>query len=79
MSMSEITIEERKKRVLYVNYIIRTFAHGFKRLIPEVVEYLDEFGGLQFLLDNYEYEHTQSEYHTHMALLEVCRNNGGWL
>jgi hypothetical protein len=34
---------------------------------------------LQFLFDNYEYEHTQSEYHTHMALLDVCRNNGGWL
>ena len=77
--MAEITIEDRKKRVLYANYIIRTFANGFKRPIPEVVEYLDEFGGLRFLLDNYEYEHTQSEYHTHMALLEVCRNNGGWL
>jgi len=77
--MSEIAIEDRKKRVLYANYIIRTFASGFKRPIPEVVEYLDEFGGLQFLIDNYEYEHTQSEYHTHMALLEVCRNNGGWL
>jgi hypothetical protein len=72
-------IKERKKRVLYANFIIRTFAYGFKRPIPEVVEYLEKYGGLQFLIDNYEYEHTQSEYHTHMALLEVCRNNGGWL
>jgi hypothetical protein len=72
-------IEERKKKVIYANYIIRTFAYGFKRSIPETVKYLDKYGGLQFLLDNYEYEHTQSEYNTHMALLDICRNNGGWL
>jgi hypothetical protein len=72
-------IEKRKEKVIYANFIIRTFAYGFKRPIPEIVNYFDEFGGLQFLFDNYEYEHTQSEYHTHNALLEVCRNNGGWL
>ena len=77
--MTENMIKERIDKVHYVNFIIRTFAYGFKRNVPEVVKYLDEYGGLQFLLDNYEYEHTQSEYNTHMALLEVCRNNGGWL
>ena len=77
--MSIDQLEYRKKRVSYINFIIRTFAYGFKRTVPEVVEYLDKYGGLQFLIDNYEYEHTQSEYHTHMALLDVCRNNGGWL
>jgi len=77
--MAEDTIELRRKRVVYANFIIRTFAYGFKRPVPEVVEYFDKYGGLEFLIDNYEYEHTQSEYHTHMALLEVCRNNGGWL
>jgi len=77
--MANKVMERRKDKVLYANFIIRTFAYGFKRPVPEMVEYLDEYGGLQFLLDNYEYEHTQSEYHTHMALLEVCRNNGGWL
>ena len=77
--MDEDLIEKRKSRVSYANFIIRSFAYGFKRPVPEVVEYLDKFGGLQFLFDNYEYEHTQSEHNTHMALLEVCRNNGGWL
>jgi len=72
-------VKKSADRVKYANFIIRTFAYGFKRSVPEVVEYFDKFGGLEFLLDNYDYEHTQSEYHTHMALLEVCRNNGGWL
>ena len=78
-TMFDELTEEKKNKVSYANFIIRTFAYGFKRTVPEVVEYLDKYGGLQFLFDNYEYEHTQSEYHTHMALLDVCRNNGGWL
>ena len=77
--MTDNLIKERMDKVNYANFIIRTFAYGFKRSVPDVVKYLDKYGGLQFLLDNYEYEHTQSEYNTHMALLEVCRNNGGWL
>ncbi|MCL2276752.1 MAG: DUF3791 domain-containing protein [Treponema sp.] len=77
--MNEQELLKRIDKVIYANYIIRTFAQGFKRSVPEIVKYLDKYGGLQFLLDNYEYEHTQSEYNTHMALLEVCRNNGGWL
>ena len=77
--MTDNLIKERMDKVNYANFIIRTFAYGFKRSVPDVVKYLDKYGGLQFLLDNYEYEHTQSEYNTHMTLLEVCRNNGGWL
>jgi len=71
--------EETRNRISYINWIITGFAHGFKRPVPEVVEYLDTYGGLQFLLDNYEYEHTQSEIRTHNTLLKVCRNNGGHL
>jgi hypothetical protein len=71
--------DEARNRISYINWIIIGFARGFKRPMAEAVKYLDEYGGLQFLFDHYEFEHTQSEYSTHMALLEVCRNNGGWL
>ena len=70
---------EVKNRVSYINWIIVGFARGFKRPVPEVVKYLDEYGGLQFLFDHYEYEHTQSEIRTHNTLLKICRNNGGYL
>ena len=71
--------DEAKDRISYINWIVIGFARGFKRPASEVVKYLDEYGGLQFLFDNYEYEHTQSEIRTHNTLLKVCRNNGGYL
>lgn len=70
---------ETKNRIGYVNFIIIRFARGFKMLIPEAFRYLEEYGGLDFLYKNYEYEHTQSEHNTCLTLLKVCRKNGGWL
>jgi len=78
-SMESKFTEEDKDRVRYIHWIVIGFARGFKRAIPEAYQYLREFGGIDFLYENYNYEHTQSEIHTHMALLDVCRNNGGWL
>jgi hypothetical protein len=70
---------ETKNRISYVNFIIMGFARAFYRPVPEVYQYLEKFGGMKFLLDNYDYEHTQSEHNTIMTLLKVCRRNGGWL
>ena len=70
---------ERMNRIRYMNFIIHEFARGFKRPVQESFIYLEDFGGLRFLLDNYEYQHTRHEYDTILTLLKVCRNNGGWL
>jgi hypothetical protein len=86
--MATISEEDRKildsgtsemNRIRYTNFIIHEFANGFKRPLQETFIYLEEYGGLKFLLDNYEYEHTQSEFNTCMRMLHVCRRNGGWL
>jgi hypothetical protein len=71
--------EETRNRVRYMNFIIIGFAKGAKMWIPEAYKYLRDFGGLDFLYRHYEYEHTQSEMYTFMALLKICRRNGGWL
>jgi len=70
---------ESENRLYYMNFIVLRFARGYKMLIPNAFRYLDKFGGLNFLHDNYEYEHTQSEHNTCATLLKVCRKNGGWL
>ncbi|MCL2072326.1 MAG: DUF3791 domain-containing protein [Marinilabiliaceae bacterium] len=66
-------------RTRYMNFIINEFAYGFKRPLRETFIYLDEFGGLDFLIDNYDYQHTRHECDTILTLLKICRNNGGWL
>jgi len=75
----QIFNRESENRLRYLTFIVLRFARGFKMLIPDAFRYLDKFGGLHFLYNNYEYEHTQSEHNTCMTLLKVCRNNGGWL
>jgi hypothetical protein len=70
---------EVKNRISYVNFIIMKFARYFKLPASEAFKYLDEYGGMAFLYSNYEYEHTQADINTCMALLQVCRNNGGSL
>ncbi|MDR0507000.1 MAG: DUF3791 domain-containing protein [Dysgonamonadaceae bacterium] len=70
---------ENENLINYMNFIIIRFARGFKMLIPNAFRYLDQYGGLTFLYNNYDYEHTQSEHNTCMTLLQVCRKNGGWL
>jgi hypothetical protein len=70
---------EAENRLRYLNFIILRFARGFKMPIQEAFRYLDKYGGIDFLYDNYEYEHTQSEHNTCMTLLHVCRKNGGQL
>ena len=77
--MEKTLNREAKNRISYINFIILRFARGFKMLIPDSFRYLDQYGGLRFLYNNYEYEHTQSEHNTCLTLLRVCRNNGGWL
>ncbi|MDR1880996.1 MAG: DUF3791 domain-containing protein [Tannerellaceae bacterium] len=77
--MKKALDRETKNRVGYVNFIIIRFARGFKMHIPDAFRYLDKYGGLSFLYEHYEYEHTQSEHNTCMTLLRVCRNNGGEL
>jgi len=70
---------EQMNRIRYINFIIHEFARGFKRPVQETFIYLEEYGGYDFLVDNYEYQHTRHEYDTILSLLKVCRNNGGWL
>jgi hypothetical protein len=71
--------DETRNKIRYLNFIIIRFARGFKMLVPEAFHYLDRYGGLDFLNEHYEYEHTQSEHNTCMTLFRVCKKNGGWL
>jgi hypothetical protein len=63
--MAAISEEDRKildsgtpemNRIRYINFIIYRFARGFKLPVQEAFQYLDKFGGMDFLDQNYEYE-----------------------
>ena len=63
----------------YINMIIFEFARSFKIPVNKAHNYLNQYGGIDFLNEFYDVEHTENPYYTVHTLLRVCSNNGGTL
>ena len=74
--MAQIT-PENLKWIEYVNMIIFEFASSYKIPVKQAYLYLKNYGGISFLDEFYDVEHTENPYYTVHTLLNVCRNNGG--
>lgn len=63
-----------------INYIvacIEEFSERFKISSRDAFNYLDKFGGIKFLIENYEIEHTLSIDEAIEDITIICKNNGG--
>ena len=69
--------QERRHWIEYVNMIIFEFAGSYKLPLKEAYSYLKQYGGIDFLNEFYDVEHTENPYYTVRTLLKVCRNHGG--
>ena len=70
---------KEKKEIYYIVMIISMFAKDVKYTIREAFLYLNKYGAMTFLTDNYEAEHLLSENEVLEDLKEICRKNGGSL
>ena len=70
---------EERNKVEYVTLCIFRFASSFGMQVKDALGYLLDFGGIAFLEENYEIEHTLPLDDTMDALRIVCRRNGGAL
>jgi len=68
-----------KKAILYFITCIADFAEKYKTSIKDAFLYLKKYNGLQFLMENYEIEHTLSKEDTLEALSHIAHKNGGHL
>ena len=66
-----------KYQIPYTNACVRTFGKRFSISAKEAFEYLDRFGGIEFLEKFYEIEHLQSLEDAVDDLIVCCKNNGG--
>ena len=57
--------------------IIFEFAASYKLPVQKAYTYLKKYGGIDFLNEFYDVEHTENPYYTVRTLLTVCRNQGG--
>ncbi|MDR1417540.1 MAG: DUF3791 domain-containing protein [Prevotellaceae bacterium] len=62
----------------YVVFIVHKFARTYHLTRCEAFDYLREFKGIEFLRENYGFEHTQNPYWTVKDLLDICQRNGGY-
>jgi len=73
--------EENKTRKIlsYIVLCIKKFANAFDLSIIEAYRYLENYGGLQFIIKHYEIEHTLSINDAIEDMQDICRKNGGLL
>ncbi len=69
----------KSKIVRYIVAIIGEFAKCYKLTVREASNYLNRFGGLDFLIEHYEIEHLLSFENGVQDVAQICRNNGGSL
>jgi len=65
--------------IIYVTLCIREFAKKFDVPIPECYNYLKDYGGLGFLIEHYDIEHTLSIDDALDDMCAICAKNGGKL
>jgi hypothetical protein len=68
---------EKRYWIEYMNMIIFEFASSYKLSVKKSYTYLKQYGGIDFLNEFYDVEHTENPYYTVRTLLNVCRNHGG--
>ena len=68
-----------KYRLQYLNICVRSFAEKFKMSNKVAFSYLRFYGGMDFLSECYEIEHTLPIEDTMDSLQKICRKSGGSL
>ena len=68
---------QTKKIISYIVLCIKNFSKEFDLSFIESYRYLENFGGLQFIIKHYEIEHTLSIEDAIEDMQAVCRRNGG--
>lgn len=63
----------------YIVLVIRRFAEHYSLQIKQAYQYLKRYGGIAFIDDCYEAEHTLSLDDAVEDLSKVCFNQGGGL
>lgn len=77
-SAKPVSPKKIDKRIIgYVVAVINEFAKTYNLTVRQASNYLNRYGGLEFLIEHYEAEHLLSIEDSVEDLARVCRNHGG--
>ncbi|AVP62894.1 hypothetical protein C3B64_00935 [Clostridium botulinum] len=70
---------EEKNKIDYMVVCVAEFADKFSVTYKDSYNYLKKYNALNFLIENYEIEHTLSIEDAIEDMILVSKNNGGYL
>ncbi len=70
-------MRETKKKINYTVACVNEFADKYRISAKDAFSYLYEYGGIAFIKDNYDIEHTLSFDDAIDDLALICKKNGG--
>jgi len=73
------TIEKTKDVVDYIAFMVNEFAIQHRLSVIQSFDYLQSYGGVEFLDKHYEVEHCENPLITLKSLQRICRRKGGSL
>jgi hypothetical protein len=61
----------------FISFIITEFAFAYKMNVQKAYRYLKEFGGLDYIYENWWALHTDNPFWAVRDIYEICYKNGG--
>jgi hypothetical protein len=69
--------KEISNKVGFISFIVPEFAKSYKMSMPDSYRYLKQYGGWDYLNENWWALHTDNPFWTVRYLYDVCHENGG--
>jgi hypothetical protein len=70
-------LDKAKDVVDYIAFMVNEFALRHKLSMKESYNYLNSYGGIDFLDKHYEFEHCENPLITLRTLQRICKREGG--
>jgi hypothetical protein len=70
---------EKRERMSYTSFMIHEFAEAYKMNKPEGYRYLEKYGGLDYIRENWWALHIDNQHHVLLEIFDLCKENGGYL
>ena len=76
--METMTLNKANRdEISFISFIIPEFAAAYKMNIQKAYQYLKQYGGIDYLRENWWTLHTDNPFWAVRDLFEICRQNGG--
>jgi hypothetical protein len=71
--------EELRNKIAFTTFIIEEFASAYKKDRQESYLYLEEYGGLDYIDENWWALHIDNPFWVLRELFDLCKRNGGYM